>query len=105
MRRAEQVDQPSSETAINIGHLTIQPDRHSCTWKDMDVKLTVTEFLILSSLARRPGVVKNRDQLLDAAYGETTYLDDRTIDSHIKRLRRKFRDVDSSFDSIERFMV
>ena len=101
LRRAEQVDQPSSETAINIGHLTIQPDRHSCTWKDMDVKLTVTEFLILSSLARRPGVVKNRDQLLDAAYGETTYLDDRTIDSHIKRLRRKFRDVDSSFDSIE----
>ena len=69
LRRAEQVDQPSSEAAINIGHLTIQPDRHSCTWKDMDVKLTVTEFLILSSLARRPGVVKNRDQLLDAAYG------------------------------------
>ena len=101
LRRAEQIDNPSSETAINIGHLTIQPDRHSCTWKEKDVKLTVTEFLILSSLARRPGVVKNRDQLLDAAYGETTYLDDRTIDSHIKRLRRKFRDVDPSFDSIE----
>ena len=101
LRRAEQLDHPSSETAINIGHLAIHPDRHSCTWKDMDVKLTVTEFLILSSLARRPGVVKNRDQLLDAAYGETTYLDDRTIDSHIKRLRRKFRDVDPSFDSIE----
>jgi len=101
LRRAEQIDNPSSETAINIGHLTIQPDRHSCTWKEEDVKLTVTEFLILSSLARRPGVVKNRDQLLDAAYGETTYLDDRTIDSHIKRLRRKFRDVDPSFDSIE----
>jgi two-component system response regulator ChvI len=65
------------------------------------VKLTVTEFLILSALAKRPGVVKNRDQLLDAAYGETTYLDDRTIDSHIKRLRRKFRDVDPDFDSIE----
>ena len=101
LRRAEQIDNPSSETAIYIGHLTIQPDRHSCTWKEKDVKLTVTEFLILSSLARRPGVVKNRDQLLDAAYGETTYLDDRTIDSHIKRLRRKFRDVDPSFDSIE----
>ena len=101
LRRAEQIDNPSSETAINIGHLTIQPDRHSCTWKEKDVKLTVTEFLILSSLARRPGVVKNRDQLLDAAYGETTYLDDRTIDSHIKRLRRKFRETDKEFDSIE----
>ena len=67
----------------------------------MDVKLTVTEFMILESLARRPGVVKNRDQLLDAAYGETTYLDDRTIDSHIKRLRRKFRETDQEFDSIE----
>ena len=67
----------------------------------MDVKLTVTEFMILEALARRPGVVKNRDQLLDAAYGETTYLDDRTIDSHIKRLRRKFRETDQEFDSIE----
>jgi two-component system response regulator ChvI len=101
LRRAEQADQTSSENAINIGQLSIQPDRHSCTWKGKDVKLTVTEFLILSALAKRPGVVKNRDQLLDAAYGETTYLDDRTIDSHIKRLRRKFRDVDLDFDSIE----
>jgi two-component system response regulator ChvI len=101
LRRAEQTDQTSSESAINIGQLSIQPDRHSCTWKGDDVKLTVTEFLILSALAKRPGLVKNRDQLLDAAYGETTYLDDRTIDSHIKRLRRKFRDVDPEFDSIE----
>lgn len=101
LRRAEQTDQTSSESAINIGQLSIQPDRHSCTWRGDDVKLTVTEFLILSALAKRPGVVKNRDQLLDAAYGETTYLDDRTIDSHIKRLRRKFRDVDPEFDSIE----
>jgi len=101
LRRAEQADQTSSENAINIGQLSIQPDRHSCTWKGKDVKLTVTEFLILSALAKRPGVVKNRDQLLDAAYGETTYLDDRTIDSHIKRLRRKFRNVDPDFDSIE----
>ena len=101
LRRADHADTTSAENAINIGHLTIQPDRHSCTWKGLDVKLTVTEFLIISALARRPGVVKNRDQLLDAAYGETTYLDDRTIDSHIKRLRRKFRDVDTDFDSIE----
>ena len=101
LRRADHADTTSGENAINIGHLTIQPDRHSCTWKGLDVKLTVTEFLIISALARRPGVVKNRDQLLDVAYGETTYLDDRTIDSHIKRLRRKFRDVDTDFDSIE----
>jgi two-component system response regulator ChvI len=79
----------------------MDPDRHSCTWKGSNVRLTVTEFLLLMALARRPGVVKNRDQLLDAAYGETTYLDDRTIDSHIKRLRRKFREVDPEFDGIE----
>ena len=101
LRRADHAEFSGGETAINIGHLMIQPDRHSCTWKGQDVKLTVTEFLILSSLAKRPGVVKNRDQLLDAAYGEAAYLDDRTIDSHIKRLRRKFRSVDDTFDSIE----
>lgn len=101
LRRADQADATVGESAITIGHLVIQPDRHSCTWKGEEVKLTVTEFLILSALARRPGVVKNRDQLLDAAYGEATYLDDRTIDSHIKRLRRKFRDHDKEFDSIE----
>ena len=101
LRRADQSDQPSEENAITIGHLIIQPDRHSCTWKGDEVKLTVTEFLILSALARRPGIVKNRDQLLDAAYGETVYLDDRTIDSHIKRLRRKFRLIDDEFDGIE----
>lgn len=101
LRRAEQTDNQASEGGITIGNLVMDPDRHSCTWKGEEVKLTVTEFLILSSLARRPGVVKNRDQLLDAAYGETTYLDDRTIDSHIKRLRRKFREHDKEFDSIE----
>ena len=101
LRRAEQTDNQASEGGITIGNLVMDPDRHSCTWKDEEVKLTVTEFLILSALARRPGVVKNRDQLLDAAYGETTYLDDRTIDSHIKRLRRKFREHDKEFDSIE----
>ena len=94
-------DNSGSEGLITIGNLSMDPDRHSCTWKGMDVKLTVTEFMILEALARRPGVVKNRDQLLDAAYGETTYLDDRTIDSHIKRLRRKFRETDQEFDLIE----
>lgn len=101
LRRAEQVDQTTMDNAITIGQLVMQPDRHCCTWKGDEVKLTVTEFLILSALAKRPGIVKNRDQLLDAAYGETTYLDDRTIDSHIKRLRRKFRQIDEEFDSIE----
>jgi two-component system response regulator ChvI len=101
LRRADQSEQAPQESAITIGHLVMQPDRHSCTWKGDEVKLTVTEFLILAALAKRPGIVKNRDQLLDAAYGETAYLDDRTIDSHIKRLRRKFRDIDSEFDGIE----
>ena len=101
LRRADINDNSGLEGLITIGNLSMDPDRHSCTWKGMDVKLTVTEFMILEALARRPGVVKNRDQLLDAAYGETTYLDDRTIDSHIKRLRRKFRETDQQFDSIE----
>ena len=101
LRRGEPGESPSGEGVISLGDLEMDPDRHSCMWKGQNVKLTVTEFLILSALARRPGVVKNRDQLLDAAYGEDTFLDDRTIDSHIKRLRRKFRDTDPSFDSIE----
>ena len=72
-----------------------------CTWKDQPVPLTVTEFLIVKALAQRPGHVKNRDQLMDAAYGENIYVDDRTIDSHIKRIRKKFRRVDGEFDGIE----
>ena len=63
--------------------------------------MTVTEFLIVEALARRPGHVKNRDQLIDAAYGEHIYVDDRTIDSHIKRLRRKFKSADDDFQEIE----
>ena len=79
----------------------LDAERHLVQWKDKDVKLTVTEFLLLHSLAARPGHVKNRDQLMDSAYGESVFLDDRTIDSHIKRLRRKFKAVDDSFDQIE----
>ena len=90
-----------SEKAIHQGPLMLDPDRHLVTWKEQDVKLTVTEFLLLHSLAARPGHVKNRDQLMDSAYGESVFLDDRTIDSHIKRLRRKFKLVDDSFDQIE----
>jgi len=82
-------------------HLTLDPSRHLCTWKNQPVELTVTEFLLLKALALRPGHVKNRDQLMDAAYGENIYVDDRTIDSHIKRLRKKFKVADPEFNEIE----
>jgi two-component system response regulator ChvI len=81
--------------------LTMDPARHKVIWDGKDVTLTVTEFLILEALAQRPGVVKSRNQLLDIAYQDDVYVDDRTIDSHIKRIRRKFRAVDQDFDAIE----
>ncbi len=87
--------------AIVRGDLVLDPERHLCTWRGEPVALTVTEFLILQSLATRPGHVKSRDQLMDAAYGEHIYVDDRTIDSHIKRLRGKFRVMDPEFSQIE----
>lgn len=83
------------------GRLSMDPARHRTLWRDEPVTLTVTEFLILETLAQRPGIVKTRNQLMDAAYHDDIYVDDRTIDSHIKRLRRKFRQVDPTFDSIE----
>jgi two-component system response regulator ChvI len=83
------------------GDLTIDKSRHLCTWKGRNIELTVTEYLLLESIARVPGHVKNRDQLMDAAYGESIYVDDRTIDSHVKRLRKKFKDADSEFSHIE----
>jgi two-component system response regulator ChvI len=87
--------------ALVRGELVLDPARHLCSWRGGQVTLTVTEFLILKALAQRPGHVKSRDQLMDAAYGEHIYVDDRTIDSHIKRLRKKFKDVDSEFAQIE----
>jgi two-component system, OmpR family, response regulator ChvI len=86
---------------LERGQLVMDQERHTCTWKGDPVTLTVTEFLILQSLAQRPGVVKSRDALMDAAYDEQVYVDDRTIDSHIKRLRKKFKMVDTDFDMIE----
>ena len=83
------------------GKLTLDPNRHACTWDGHPVRLTVTEFPILQALAARPGYVKSRDQLMDAAYDDQIYVDDRTIDSHIKRLRKKFREVTDDFDAIE----
>ena len=90
-----------SETAIIRGQLVLDPARHLCTWRRESVDLTVTEFLILQALATRPGHVKSRDQLMDAAYDDHVYVDDRTIDSHIKRLRKKIKAVDADFAGIE----
>jgi len=87
--------------ALERGLLRMDPERHTCTWRGEPVTLTVTEFLILQSLAQRPGVVKSRNALMDAAYDDEVYVDDRTIDSHIKRLRKKFNQVDADFDMIE----
>ena len=87
--------------ALDRGLLRMDPERHTCTWKNEPVTLTVTEFLILQALATRPGVVKSRNALMDAAYDDQVYVDDRTIDSHIKRLRKKFKVVDNEFEMIE----
>jgi two-component system response regulator ChvI len=101
LRRSSYKHNDVSDKLIQRNYLSLDPDRHLCKWKGEEIRLTVTEFLILYSLAQRPGLVKNRDQLIDTAYGETIYVDDRTIDSHIKRMRRKFRVFDKDFDHIE----
>ncbi|MEL7430247.1 MAG: response regulator transcription factor [Pseudomonadota bacterium] len=92
--------EPSANT-LERGQLVMDKERHTCTWNGKQVTLTVTEFLILYALAHRPGVVKSRDSLMDAAYDDQVYVDDRTIDSHIKRLRKKFKVEDDDFDMIE----
>ncbi|MDH7970872.1 response regulator transcription factor [Sphingomonas sp. AR_OL41] len=91
----------ASEAELVRGRLTMDTARHRVTWGGTPVTLTVTEFLILETLAQRPGIVKTRNQLMDAAYHDDIYVDDRTIDSHIKRVRRKFRQIDPEFDAIE----
>jgi two-component system response regulator ChvI len=105
LRRAEARNAPVGSTApkevMTRGKLVLDQQRHSCTWDAKEVQLTVTEFLILHALASRPGIVKSRDNLMDAAYDDQVYVDDRTIDSHIKRLRKKFKHIDDSFDSIQ----
>jgi two-component system response regulator ChvI len=107
LRRAElnAADEEGSEApvpdVIVRGRLTMDPARYHVGWTGKDVTLTVTEFMILEALAQRPGIVKSRDQLMDAAYHDDVYVDDRTIDSHIKRLRRKFRQIDNEFKAIE----
>lgn len=108
LRRTELRETPPADnmagnepTQIVRGRLIMDPARHRVSWNDSDVTLTVTEFMILEALAQRPGVVKSRNQLMDVAYQDDIYVDDRTIDSHIKRLRRKFRVVDPNFKAIE----
>jgi len=107
LRRTEARGRPPGDDAesqaaeIARGRLTMDPARHRVSWNGHDVTLTVTEFLILEALAQRPGVVKSRNHLMDVAYQDDIYVDDRTIDSHIKRMRRKFRAVDNDFKSIE----
>ena len=106
LRRAEGKGTPSApgeakKEALVRGKLALDPQRHECTWDGKPVRLTVTEFLILQALAQRPGFVKSRDSLMDAAYDDQVYVDDRTIDSHIKRLRKKFKAVADDFDAIE----
>ena len=109
LRRAEGKTTPpaagaaeaAKKEALVRGKLALDPQRHECTWDGKPVRLTVTEFLILQALAQRPGFVKSRDSLMDAAYDDQVYVDDRTIDSHIKRLRKKFKAVADDFDAIE----
>ena len=99
--RATEITPATSENVVERGLLLMDQERHTCHWDGKPVTLTVTEFLILQALALRPGVVKSRDALMDAAYDDQVYVDDRTIDSHIKRLRKKFKVVDDNFDVIE----
>lgn len=99
-RTAKENSADQSQSMVR-GRLEMDPARHRVRWDGNDVSLTVTEFMILEALAQRPGVVKSRNQLMDAAYQDDIYVDDRTIDSHIKRLRKKFRQVDASFDAID----
>ncbi len=94
-------EEVASEERMTRGSLTLDDSRHLCAWNMKPVNLTVTEYLLVKALAQRPGHVKNRDQLIDLAYGENIYVDDRTIDSHIKRVRKKFKSVDPEFDQIE----
>jgi len=105
LRRVGAKDAPPAKEGdtkvLDRGELRMDTERHACTWKGLPVTLTVTEFLILQALAQRPGVVKSRNALMDAAYDDQVYVDDRTIDSHIKRLRKKFKAVDDDFDKID----
>ena len=104
LRRNELQQNPAPATTPQIsvlGSLTIDTGRHLCTWKGQPVDMSVTEFMLVKALTEHPGHVKSREQLMDSAYGEVLDVEDRTVDSHIKRIRKKFKDVDPAFDAIE----
>jgi len=101
LRRADTSRDPGGAKTLTRGDLVLDQNRHLCSWKGQEVMLTVTEFLILMTLAQHPGHVKSRDRLMDAAYDDSVYVDDRTIDSHVKRLRKKFKAIDPDFAAIE----
>ena len=92
-----------TKNVINHGKLRLDPSQLECEWdgKQLPDKLTTTEFLIVRELAKRPGIIKERSQLMDIAYREDTDIEDRTIDSHVKRIRKKFKKVDNDFSAIE----
>jgi two-component system response regulator ChvI len=98
---AKKTGDEDDKDVLHRGDLVLDPARHLCAWRGRELKPTVTEFLLLQALARRPGFIKSRDQLIDAAYGEHIYVDDRTIDCHVKRLRKKFKEIDPAFAHIE----
>jgi two-component system response regulator ChvI len=97
----EQASAASAESTIVAGALRLDLLRYTARWGDRPVALTVTEFLLLQSLAQRPGQVKTRQDLMQHAYPDHTFVSDRTIDSHIKRLRRKFEAIDAAFDRLD----
>jgi two-component system response regulator ChvI len=99
MRLAEKPTTP--DNIIQQGDLRLDEDKHLCSWKNIPIEMTVTEFLLIKLLSQRVGHVKSREQLINYAYGDSVYVDDRTIDSHIKRLRKKFKEADAAFDNIE----
>jgi len=99
-RKKDDLKQQQQNPNIKKGHLELDELKQLCFWKNKEIELTVAEFNLIKSLTQYPGVVKDRNQLMDAMYGDTIYVDDRTIDSHIKRLRKKFKSYDSNFDQI-----
>ena len=103
LRKKTQNNIEETKNVISHGKLKLDPSQLECEWdgKQLPDKLTTTEFLIVQELAKRPGIIKERSQLMDIAYREDTDIEDRTIDSHVKRIRKKFKKVDNSFSAIE----
>ena len=103
LRKNESNNIEETKNIISHGKLKLDPSQLECEWngKQLPDKLTTTEFLIVKELAKRPGIIKERSQLMDIAYREDTDIEDRTIDSHVKRIRKKFKKVDNNFSAIE----